>query len=80
MANAAAQLIGCSDGGETQQGTSAEAEPCLPPDRLVGDSCLLPGVADDGCPAGTLGLDDGSCQPAGILPEMCGEGFVDYQI
>src|SRR5262245_50775857 len=48
---------------------------CLPPNRLVAERCLEPGVQDDGCPAGTLGVDDGSCQPAGVPPELCAEGF-----
>src|SRR5262245_32104898 len=48
---------------------------CLPPNRVVGERCIEPGVQDDGCPAGTLGLEDGSCQPAGVPPELCGAGF-----
>lgn len=28
-----------------------------------------------GCQPGELSLDDGTCQPAGIPPEMCGAGF-----
>jgi hypothetical protein len=31
---------------------------------------------EDGCRAGELEQDDGSCRPAGILPDECGEGFV----
>src|SRR5262245_39564790 len=48
---------------------------CLPPTRLVAEMRLEPGVQDNGCPAGTLGLEGGSCQPAGIPPELCGAGF-----
>ncbi|MBI4703320.1 MAG: DUF1565 domain-containing protein, partial [Deltaproteobacteria bacterium] len=32
-------------------------------------------TAPAGGTAGTLGLDDGTCQPAGIPPEMCAAGF-----
>jgi len=64
---------GCGGEGDAPPLTD---EACLPPNRLVGDQCLEPGVQDIGCPAGTLGLDDGSCQPAGVPPELCAEGFV----
>jgi hypothetical protein len=62
------------------------ADGCVAPSRLVdssgsaadggsADRCIPPGVQDDGCPAGTLGLADGTCQEAGVPPELCGEGF-----
>jgi hypothetical protein len=60
-------------------GCANESEPalasCTPPNRVANDRCLAPGVQDDGCPAGTLGLPDGSCQPAGVPPELCADGF-----
>jgi hypothetical protein len=37
---------------------------------------LEPGVQDNGCPAGQLGLADGSCRAAGVPPELCAAGFV----
>ncbi len=52
-----------------------DPDPCPAPGRVVGDVCLPPGVADDGCPAGTLGQQDGTCRPAGILAGACAEGF-----
>jgi len=42
----------------------------------VGDACREPGVQDDGCPAGSLLVQEGTCQAAGIPPEACAEGFV----
>src|SRR5262245_23311258 len=66
-----AVAVGCG-GGESG---SPEPEVCSPPNRVAGGRCLEPGVADDGCAAGSLGLADGSCQPAGVPPGMCGEGF-----
>jgi hypothetical protein len=60
-------------------GCGAADEPaapgCVPPSRVVAGHCLPPGVQDDGCPAGTLGLPDGSCQEAGVPPDLCGDGF-----
>jgi hypothetical protein len=58
--------------------TEHESAPvvCASPNRTIAGRCLEPGVQDDGCPAGSLGGDDGPCQPAGIPPELCGEGFV----
>ncbi|HZO12164.1 MAG TPA: hypothetical protein VFB62_02870, partial [Polyangiaceae bacterium] len=47
----------------------------MAPNRVIGDRCLAPGVQDDGCPAGTLGLEDGTCEPAGIPPQLCAAGF-----
>lgn len=35
----------------------------------------MPSDAGGCCAAGTLALDDGSCQPAGVPPSGCGEGF-----
>jgi hypothetical protein len=61
--------FGCGGEEETAPG------PCVPPSRVVAGRCLVPGVQDDGCPAGMVGLPDGGCQPAGIPPELCGEGF-----
>jgi hypothetical protein len=55
---------------------SAAPAECLAPSRVVAGRCLAPGVQDDGCPAGTLGRDDGSCQPAGVPAELCAAGFV----
>jgi hypothetical protein len=70
-------VIGCSDGHDSPPGEPPQPEACLPPNRLVAEVCLEPGVADDGCHAGTLFVEvDGSCRPAGMLPEDCGEGFV----
>ena len=62
-------------GGCDASSTEPPPSECLPPNRLVGERCLEPGMQDDRCPAGTLGLKDGSCQPAGIPPELCGTGF-----
>jgi len=42
---------------------------------VVNERCLDPGVQDDGCPAGTLGVGNGVCQPAGVPPEGCAPGF-----
>lgn len=61
---------GPGEGGQAGMGFESD---CPPPNRVVGDACLEPGVSDDGCPAGTLG--DG-CAPAGIAPDGCGEPFV----
>jgi len=33
------------------------------------------GLEEWRCPAGEVPLDDGGCQPAGIPPDGCGEGF-----
>jgi len=68
-----AALHGCGDGAT--EGTDGTPAACPPPGRMVGDSCLAPGVADDGCPAATLGSGDGSCHPAGMHPEDCVAGF-----
>jgi Protein of unknown function (DUF1565) len=73
-------LLGC--GSESKSGPEGDggggaggAEACPAPNRMVGDRCLEPGVQDDGCPAGQLGRGDGSCQAAGVPPELCAEGF-----
>jgi len=71
-----AALCGC--GGEETEPTTTSTAPddCPAPSRVTSDGrCLEPGVQDDGSPAGTLGLDDGSCRPAGIPAELCGDGF-----
>ena len=68
-------LCACNGDDETEPAPPTESS-CLPPNRVVGDACIEPGVQDDGCPAGTLGLDDGSCRPAGIIEGECGQGFV----
>jgi uncharacterized protein DUF1565 len=57
-------------------GDEAAPPSCAPPNRDIGGRCIEPGVQDDGCPAGTLGLPDGACQSAGIPPEACSDGFV----
>ncbi|RLB45859.1 MAG: hypothetical protein DRI90_27985, partial [Deltaproteobacteria bacterium] len=68
-------LVGC--GGDSVEPPGPPADDlCLPPSRLVNERCLEPGVQDDGCPAGTLGLADGSCQPAGVPSGGCADGFV----
>src|SRR5262245_457376 len=64
--------LGCSE-EELEEPPPRSA--CPSPNRQVGDRCLEPGVQDDGCPAGTLGRDDGSCEPAGVPAELCAEGF-----
>ncbi len=69
-------LVAC--GSETAESPvpAPADEQCPAPNRLVGERCLEPGVQDNGCPAATLGLADGSCQPAGVPPAGCAEGFV----
>jgi len=67
--------LGCGDEGVEAE-SPTQPLPCLPPNRVVGERCLEPGVQDDGCPAGTLALENGSCRPAGIPPELCADGFV----
>ncbi|MBW2527438.1 MAG: right-handed parallel beta-helix repeat-containing protein [Deltaproteobacteria bacterium] len=82
-------LVGCSDepalvptgsGGGVDGGGAGGggggSDDCPAPGRWVGERCLEPGVQDDGCPAGQLGLEDGSCRPAGVTPELCADGFV----
>jgi uncharacterized protein DUF1565 len=66
--------FGCG-GSETEE-IGPPPGACQAPSRVIGDRCVEPGVQDDGCPAGTLGLQDGSCRPAGVPPELCAEGFV----
>jgi len=68
-------LVGSACGGEESDGLPPP-DNCVPPNRRLADRCLEPGVQDDGCPAGALGLEDGTCQPAGVPPELCGDGFV----
>jgi hypothetical protein len=67
----AATACGGDDGADGEPATDA----CTPPSELVAGQCVEPG-GDEGCPAGTLALEDGSCQPAGMTPSMCGDGFV----
>src|SRR5262245_17256019 len=69
----AAACAGC---GSTETDALRHRSECLPPNRIVAERCLEPAVQDNGCPAGTLGLEDGSCQSAGVPPELCGAGFV----
>jgi hypothetical protein len=65
-----------SDSAPTPTPTPTPTVPeCLPPNRVLDDRCLEPGVQDSGCPAGTLTLQDGACQPAGVPPELCADGF-----
>ncbi|RLB63901.1 MAG: hypothetical protein DRI90_05855 [Deltaproteobacteria bacterium] len=75
LALATLLAMGTSGCGEDTESVSPPPSFCEPPNRIVGDACIEPGVQDDGCPAGTLGLDDGSCRPAGIVAGECGEGF-----
>src|SRR5262245_58619899 len=67
-------LAGCGDESALDPPLTPPTT-CPAPSRRVADRCIEPGVADDGCPAGTLGLEDGSCRPAGIGAGECGEGF-----
>ncbi len=70
-----------SCGGESSPSGEGGPEDCLLPDRLLDDGrCLAPGVQDNGCPAGSLGLEDGTCQPAGVPPALCAEGFEPYDL
>ncbi len=71
---------GCSDEDETlpvtgtsisDGGLDADAEPI--PTCLVGE---VDNPAGGCCTAGTRPQVDGTCLPAGIPPELCGEGFV----
>ncbi len=71
---AALLTLGCGETAETDD--LVDPPNCVSPSRTIGGICVPPGTADDGCPAGTLGLADGSCQPAGMTAEMCAEGFV----
>lgn len=48
-----------SDPDEQQQ-QPPPPESCDPPNRVVGDACIEPGVQDDGCPAAST-MQDGSC-------------------
>ena len=64
-------------------GCRSDDEPIAPhpnncefPNRVVDDRCIAPGVADDGCPAGTLAQGEAGCRPAGMLQEDCADGFV----
>ena len=61
--------------GDSEEPPSDPEASCVTPNRWVGERCLVPGVGDDGCPAGTM-VRDGACQPAGMTPDMCAEGFV----
>jgi hypothetical protein len=65
-------LAGCGAGTDPSQLPAPQA--CPAPGRLVGEACVQPGFSDDGCPAGTLGVD-GDCIPAGLTPDDCVEGF-----
>jgi hypothetical protein len=78
LALGAALVVGCGGEDDTDpELADPPPEACVEPERLTDDDrCVGPGVQDNGCPAGTLALDDGSCQPAGIPPHLCGEGFV----
>jgi hypothetical protein len=71
-----AALCGCDSEAETPAPPIAPtSDACPAPNRFVDERCLEPGVGDDGCPAGSLAREDGSCVQAGIVPEQCGEGF-----
>jgi Right handed beta helix region len=76
----ATTLLLCACGTDDVGGGSEPDPPdgpaCAPPNRVVGDACVAPGVQDDGCEAGSMALEDGSCRPAGLVPGDCGEGFV----
>src|SRR5262245_17993569 len=65
-------LVACNGGDAAP--IDAPPSSCPPPNRLVGDRCLEPGVQDNGCPAGTLAVES-ACVPAGVPPEMCPAGF-----
>jgi len=66
---AVALLSAC--GGDETEPTESE---CSAPDILIDGACVPPDNPA-ACPAGTLTLDDGSCQPAGIPADGCSEGF-----
>lgn len=62
-------LVGCTSEEEDTAPKENAPEGCGPgnaPNEAAGAGC---------CPAGTLPLADGSCQPAGIPAELCGVGF-----
>jgi len=69
-------LTGCGSPGEQGGGGGAGGndDACLAPNRIVGDQCLAPGVQDDGCLAGEVGLDDGTCLPIDLPTEDCPPG------
>jgi hypothetical protein len=60
---------GCGDDGET----APPDDPCPAPNEMVDGRCVEP---ETGCPAGSLPLEDGSCQTAGVPATLCAEGFV----
>jgi hypothetical protein len=71
-----AALLGTACGGESTKTERPTESSCLPPSRVVGESCIEPGVQDNGCPAATLFVEaDGSCRPAGMIADDCAEGF-----
>ena len=48
---------------------------CEMPNRVIDDRCVEPGFQDNGCAAGTVLQDDGSCLDAGVeSPPECGDG------
>jgi hypothetical protein len=71
-----ALIVGCGSDDVEPPSDPPPVESCDAPSRVVDGACIEPGVADDGCQAGTLRGDDGECRPAGILPDMCAPGFV----
>src|SRR5262245_34907462 len=52
-------------------GTGASPPACPDPQTGRGEAC----VTAAGCEAGELALEGGGCQPAGIPPDSCGQGF-----
>lgn len=68
-------LASLACGNASDPPPSPTVEECTSPSRIVGDRCLEPGVQDNGCAAGSLGLDDGRCLPAGVPAELCATGW-----
>lgn len=80
VATLALATVACGSGSNTPADDEEQPPPpgtCEPPNRVVDDRCVEPGVQDDGCPAGTVAQDDSSCAPAGVAPPPpCADGLI----
>jgi Protein of unknown function (DUF1565) len=63
-------LAACGSEGTTPPSDEEPDPPagCERPNRQVGELCIVPGMQDDGCEAGTWLQPDGSCLAAGVEP------------
>lgn len=70
-------LFGCGSDEAPNANPSQSTTNCGPGTLREGTTCRLAGLPPDmPCAPGEIARDEGGCEPAGIPPERCADGFV----